>query len=58
VATGGNADDLVQRAATLKKFADAWKPLYQSLDSDQKKRMRFLAMHVVHELRDAFDRIG
>jgi hypothetical protein len=38
-----------------KKLVDAWKPLYQTLDVDQKKRMHFLAMRVLHELKDAFD---
>jgi hypothetical protein len=46
---------LGDRAAGLKRLADAWKPLYQSLDPDQKKRMQVLAMRVLHELRDAFD---
>lgn len=36
------ADASAQRAAALKKLADAWQPLYQSLDSDQKTRMRVL----------------
>src|SRR5215467_6649373 len=34
----GRADALAQRAAGLKKLADAWQPLYQSLNSDQKQR--------------------
>ena len=48
----GRADALAQRAANLKKLADAWAPLYQTLNPDQKERMRLLAMHVLRELRD------
>ncbi len=36
------ADALMQRAAELKKLADAAEPLYQSLSDDQKHRLRFL----------------
>ena len=42
----GRADALAQRAANLKKLAEAWGPLYQSLNPDQKQRMRLLAMSV------------
>ena len=42
----GRADALAQRAGNLKKLADAWAPLYQSLNPDQKQRMRLLAMRV------------
>jgi hypothetical protein len=51
----GRADALAQRAASLKKLADAWAPLYQSLNSDQKERTRLLARHVLRELRDSMD---
>ena len=51
----GRADALAQRAAGLKKLADAWQPLYQSLNPDQKQRMHVLAVRVVSQLRDAFD---
>jgi len=51
----GRADALAQRAAGLKKLADAWQPLYQSLSPDQKQRMQVLAMRVLHQLRDAVD---
>ena len=47
------ADALAQRAADLKKLADAWQPLYQSLDPDQKQRLRVLAVHVLRQLKDA-----
>ena len=51
----GRADALAQRAAGLKKLADAWQPLYQSLDPDQKQRLRVLAVHVLRQLNDAVD---
>jgi hypothetical protein len=49
------ADALTEKAAALKKLADAWGPLYQSLNPDQKQRIRLLAMHVLRELRDGVD---
>jgi hypothetical protein len=33
------ADALAQRSADLKKLADAWQPLYQTLTPEQKRRM-------------------
>jgi hypothetical protein len=47
------ADALTQKAAGLKKLADAWQPLYASLDDNQKQRLAFLAAYAVRELRDA-----
>ena len=47
------ADRLVQRAADLNRLADAWQPLYQTLDPEQKRRMAFLAIFAIRELRDA-----
>ena len=46
------ADRLTQRGASLKKLADAWQPLYASLDSNQKQRLGFLAVYVAREMRD------
>src|SRR6516162_9469466 len=43
----GRADALAQRAAGLKKLADAWQPLYQSLSPDQKQPMQVLAVRVL-----------
>jgi hypothetical protein len=48
------ANALEQRAADLKKLADAWQPLYQTLSPDQKRRMAFLTVFV---LRSAVNRI-
>jgi hypothetical protein len=49
------ADSLSQRAAGLKKLADAWEPLYESLDASQKQRLRFLAAHILRELREVVE---
>lgn len=49
------ADGLAQRAASLRKLVDAWQPLYDSLDERQKLRLRFLAVVVLREIRDAVE---
>jgi hypothetical protein len=49
------ADALAQRAADLKKVADAWEPLYQTLSQDQKRRMAALTIFVLREMRDAVE---
>ena len=46
------ADALAQRSADLKKLATAWEPLYKTLSPDQKQRMAFLALYVLHEVRN------
>ena len=48
------SDALAAKATALKKLADAWAPLYQSLNADQKQRMRLLAMRVLH-MREGVD---
>jgi hypothetical protein len=45
------SEALAQRAADLKKLADAWQPLYQTLSPEQKRRMAALAIFVLRELR-------
>ncbi|WP_378948170.1 Spy/CpxP family protein refolding chaperone [Mesorhizobium sp. ANAO-SY3R2] len=50
------ADNMTQRAAGLKQLADAWQPLYQSLDDKQKARLMVLAKVVMHEARGAVER--
>jgi LTXXQ motif family protein len=47
---------LSERGAQMKKLADTWQPLYQSLNPDQKDRMRLVASHVLHEVRGAMER--
>ena len=49
------ADAVATRAADLKKLADAWQPLYASLDDNQKARLRLLAVYVLREMRDAVE---
>ena len=60
------ANNLTQRADNLKKLADAWQPLYQNLNQDQKQRARLLSMDMFRDLREAaiargierFERLG
>ncbi len=49
------ADALAQRSADLKSLADAWRPLYQTLTPEQKRRMAFLMVLVVREMRSAVE---
>jgi len=49
------ADALAQRSADLKKLADAWQPLYETLNPDQKKR---LALVRIIAFRAIANRIG
>jgi hypothetical protein len=49
------ADALAQRSADLKKLADAWRPLYQTLSPDQKRRMAHLTIFTVREMRNAVE---
>lgn len=49
------AEALSERAADLKKLADAWQPLYQTLSSDQRMRMAFLTIFVLRELRSGVE---
>jgi hypothetical protein len=53
------ADNLEQRSESLKKFVNAWQPMYESLDNAQKTRLRILTAYVLHEMRDAaYDRMA
>ena len=45
------ADVLTERAAGLKKLADAWQPLYQTLTPDQKTRLRLVALRAAERVR-------
>ena len=47
------AERLSQRAADLKKLADAWEPLYKTLTPDQEKRMAFATYVAMRGMRDA-----
>lgn len=48
-------DRLVQRGTDLKKLAEAWQPLYQTLNDDQKRRMSFASYVVMRGMRDAIE---
>ena len=49
------ADNLAQKGAELKKIVDAGQPLWQSLNSDQKDKMRVLGRRVLGMLKRAVD---
>jgi hypothetical protein len=49
------ADVLADRAAGLRKLADAWQPLYQSLTPDQKTRLRLVTAHAIEGLRTTME---
>ena len=49
------ADLLAERAASLKKLAAAWQPLYATLTPDQKRRLTLLTLYGLRELRDAVE---
>jgi hypothetical protein len=49
------AEALSQRAADLKKEADAWEPLYKTLSPDQKKRMAFVTVVAMRGIRDTIE---
>jgi hypothetical protein len=44
------AENLAQRAADLKKLADAWQPLFQTLTPDQKRRMAALTVVALRDV--------
>lgn len=46
------ADLLSQRAADLRRVADAWEPLYKTLSQDQKKRMAFVTVVAARGIRE------
>jgi hypothetical protein len=49
------SDALSQRAADLKKLADAWDPLYKTLTPEQRRRMALLTLIVLRDMRDALE---
>ncbi len=52
------ADALSVRAANLKRLADAWQPLYQTLTADQKMRLRFVTVRALEGMRAAIENHG
>ena len=53
--TGGDAQKEKEVAALLKKHADAWQPLYATLDERQKLRLAVLAVYGLRHLMYALD---
>ena len=49
------ADALAQRSADLKKLADAWQPLYATLSPDPRRRMAFITVFVLREVRSGIE---
>lgn len=49
------AENLTERGAGLKRLADAWQPLYATLDDAQKQRMRVLAVIVLHRMGEGVE---
>ena len=49
------ADSLAERAAGLKKLADAWQPLYQSLAPDQKMQLRLVTVRALEGMKNAVE---
>ena len=49
------ADTLTERAAHLKKLADAWRPLYQTLTPDQRRRLAHVEMIALRDMRRAVE---
>jgi hypothetical protein len=47
------ADALSQRSAELRRLADAWQPLFQTLSPDQRQRLGLVAVVVFRDLRDS-----
>jgi len=47
------ADALAQRAAGLKRMADAWQPLYETLSAEQKMRLRIVTVRALERVRAA-----
>ena len=49
------AEALSQRSDDLKKVADAWQPLYQTLKPEQKRRLALLWVPVLHVMGNAIE---
>ena len=49
------SDNLIARGTDLKRLADAWQPLSQTLSDDQKRRMRVFVVHFLHLVRGAVE---
>lgn len=50
------SDNMTQMATGLKQLANAWEPLYKTLDDKQKMRLRVMVRLIMHEVRGAIER--
>jgi hypothetical protein len=50
------SEALAQRSADLDKLAEAWQPLYKTLDPEQRQRMAALAIFVLRDMSDVVER--
>ncbi|WFU72479.1 MULTISPECIES: Spy/CpxP family protein refolding chaperone [unclassified Bradyrhizobium] len=50
------SEALAQRSADLDKLAEAWQPLYKTLNPEQRQRMGALAVLVLHDMSDVVER--
>jgi hypothetical protein len=50
------SEALAQRSADLDKLAEAWQPLYKTLNPEQRQRMAALAIFVLNDMSDAVER--
>jgi hypothetical protein len=50
------SEALAQRSADLDRLAEAWQPLYKTLNPEQRQRMTALAIFVLHDMSDVVQR--
>ena len=50
------SEALAQRSADLDKLAEAWQPLYKTLNPEQRQRKAALAIFVLHDMSDVVER--
>ena len=50
------SEALAQRSADLDKLAEAWQPLYKTLNPEQRQRMGAIAVLVLHDMSDVVER--
>jgi hypothetical protein len=50
------SEALAQRSADLDKLAEAWQPLYKTLNQEQRQRMAAIAIFVLRDMSDAAER--
>ncbi|MCP3476910.1 Spy/CpxP family protein refolding chaperone [Bradyrhizobium sp. CCGUVB1N3] len=50
------SEALAQRSADLDKLAEAWQPLYKTLNPEQRQRMAAIAIFVLRDMSDVVER--